>query len=102
MGAINIILKLMYEISKVKINEKIIELLKCLNIKIKSDETIKIIFKNYFNSLFIINDELISKIISQIKNEFLSKKYKKLFLEEEIINIITDLSSNNIIIFLYL
>ena len=103
MRTINIIIKLIYEISKLKIKEKIIELLKCLNIKIKSDDTIKkffnkyqkILFQNYFNSLFIINDELINKIISQIKNEFL-KKYKKIFSEEELNDIMTDLSSNNI------
>ena len=103
MRTINIIIKIIYEISKLKIKEKIIELLKCLNIKIKSDDTIKkffnkyqkILFQNYFNSLFIINDELINKIISQIKNEFL-KKYKKIFSEEELNDIMTDLSSNNI------
>ena len=103
MRTINIIIKLIYEISKVKIKEKIIELLKCLNIKIKSDETIKkffnkyqkILFQNYFSSLFTINNELINKIIAQIKNEFL-KKYKKYFLEEELNDIMNDLSSKNI------
>ena len=78
MRSVNIIIKIIYEMSKMKIKEKIVELLKCLNIKSKSDDVIKkffckyqkILFQNYFNSLFIINDELISKIISQIKNEF--------------------------------
>ena len=105
---INIIIKLIYEISKVKIKEKVIELLKCLNIKNKSDDIIKkffckyqkLLFQNYFNSLFIINEELIIKIISQIKNEFLSKKYKIYFSKEDINNIIIDLSSNNIISFI--
>jgi hypothetical protein len=104
MRTINIIIKTVYEISKVKIKEKIIELLKCLNIKSKSDEIInkffskyqKILFQNYFSSLFITNEELISKIITQIKNEFYSKKYSKLFSEEEISNIMIDLSSKNI------
>ena len=104
MRTINIIIKTIYEISKVKIKEKIIELLKCLNIKNKSDDIIKkffskyqkILFQNYFKSLFIINDELISKIISQLKNEFFSKKYKKIFTEEDINNIIIDFSSKNI------
>ena len=103
MRTINILIKTVYEISKVKIKEKIIELLKCLNIKTKSDEIInkffnkyqKILFQNYFNSLFITNEELISKIITQIKNEFCSKKYSKLFSEEEISNIMIDLSSKN-------
>ena len=104
MRSINIIIKLIFEISKIKIKEKIIELLKCLNIKNKSDDIIKkffckyqkILFQNYFNSLFIINEELIIKIINQIKNEFVSKKYKNLFSKEEINKIIIDLSSNNI------
>jgi hypothetical protein len=108
MRTINIIIKIIYEISKLKIKEKIRELLKCLNIKIKSDDTIKkffnkyqkILFQNYFNSLFVINDELLSKIISQLKNEFFSKKYKKFFSEEDINNIIIDLSSENISCFI--
>ena len=108
MRTINIILKIIYEISKNKIKEKIIELLQCLNIKSKSDEVIKkffnkyqkILFQNYFNSLFIINDESISKIISQIKDEFYSNKYNQIFSQEDINNIKLDISSKNMLPFI--
>ena len=108
MKEINIIIKIIYEIAKIKIKEKVLELLKCLNIKVKSEDMIKkffykyqkILFQNYFNSLFIINDELVTRIIVQIKNEFYSMKYQKFFSKEEISNIMIDLTPKNISTFI--
>ena len=103
MRAINIILKQLYEISKIKIKEKIVELLKCLNLIYKNEDIIKkffhkfqkIIFQDYFNSIFLQNDEFFIKIISQLKNEFRSKNYQKYFSNEELEYLLNDLSCKN-------
>ena len=108
MRTINILVKNVLEISKIQIREKTIELLKCLGIKNISDTSInnfynkfqKLLFQDFFKTLFTIPDDLFDKIISQIKKEITLNK-NILFSEKEIEDIFKDLSSENITKFIF-
>jgi len=104
MKVINIIVKLIYDISKIKIKEKISEILKCLGINNNKEENIKnffdkfkiLIFQDYFNTIFKIkNEEFTNEIVNNIKNEIIYKE-SKLFSSEEKKNILKDLKNKNI------
>ena len=104
MRVINIIIKYVYEISIVKIRQKVLELLKCLGINDNREENInnffdkfqKLIFQDYFNTIFAINiTEFGKELISNIKNEILIKE-GKLFSEIDKENILKDLNCPNI------
>lgn len=99
MKTINIIVNLLYEISAKKIKEKICDILQCLGLTEKREENIKkffkkfkkLIFQDYFNSIFKINNDenFVKEIIMDIKNKI--KKNGKNFSNEDIINIMKDL-----------
>ena len=103
MRTINILVKNVLEISKIQIKEKTIELLKCLGMQNISDTCItnfynkfqKLLFQDFFKTLFTVSNELFDKIISQIKNEIILNK-NILFNEKEIEDIFKDFSSENI------
>ena len=103
MKVINIIVKYIYEISITKINHKISEILKCIGLSEKNEENIKnffekfkkLIFQDYFNTIFKINEEKFwKKIINNIKNNITSKN-NILFSDGEKTKIIKDLNSEN-------
>ena len=99
MKTINIIVNLLYEISAKKIKEKICDILQCLGFAEKKEENIKkffkkfkkLIFQDYFNSIFKLNNDenFVKEIIMDIKNEI--KKNEKNFSNEDKINIMKDL-----------
>ena len=102
MRVINLIIKNIYEFSKLKIKQKVSEILKCLginnkeeNIKNFFEKFKKLIFQDYFNTIFKINnDDFLNEILSNIKNEI--KLQNNLFTNEDINNIFKDLNGQNI------
>ena len=102
---VNCIIKVVYNFAKHFINEKIIELYKCLGINNPNQDDIifffekfkVLIFQVYFKSLFHFNDEIFSTLISKIKNEIDElNKEQNLFNFNEIELINKDLDSNEI------
>ena len=103
MKTINVILNLLYEISSKKIREKINDILQCLGLTEKKEENIKkffekfkkLIFQDYFSSIFKINNDenFVKEVIKDIKNEI--KKNEKIFSNEDKINIMKDLDSKS-------
>ena len=102
---VNYIIKVVYNIAKHFINEKIIEFYKCLGINNPNQDDIifffekfkVLIFQVYFKSLFHFNDEIFSTIISKIKNEIEElNKEQNLFNFNDIEQINKDLDSNEI------
>lgn len=108
MKVINIITNIVFEISKMKIKQKVSEILKCLGMNCNKEENIKkffekfkkLIFQDYFNTTFKINDnEFTDEVISSIKKN-INLKQNDLFSSEEKTNILKDLNGQNINIFL--
>ena len=104
MKVINIITKIVFEISKMKIKQKVSEILKCLGLNSNKEENIKkffekfkkLIFQDYFNTTFKINNnEFTNEIISTIKKN-INFKQNNLFSSEEKSNILKDLNGQNI------
>ena len=104
MKVINIIIKYVYDISIVKIKQKVSDILKCLGINDIKEENIKnffekfkkLIFQDYFNTIFRINNnDFVKELILNIKNEIIIKD-DKLFSEIDKANILKDLNGNNI------
>ncbi len=102
---VNCIIKVVYNVARYFINEKIIELYKCLGINNPNQDDIifffekfkVLIFQVYFKSLFHFNDEIFSTLISKIKNEIDElNKEQNLFNFNEIELINKDLDSNEI------
>ena len=102
---VNCIIKVVYNVARYFINEKIIELYKCLGINNPNQDDIifffekfkVLLFQVYFKSLFHFNDEIFSTIISKIKNEIDEiNKEQNLFKYNEIELINKDLDSNEI------
>ena len=109
MKTINIIVNLLYEISIKKIKLKIYDILKCLGLNEKKEEIIKnffekfkkLIFQEYFNNIFKINNkDFIKETIINIKNEIKKEENEKIFSNEEKVEIINDLNSKNFEIFI--
>ena len=104
---INITVRIVYDIADEEIKKKIKEILNCLGYEIKNQDDIKsffnkfqsIIFQDYFKTIIKFNDELLNKILLNIRLEISTQK-GKLFTEEEINEIQKDLDSKNIIQFL--
>ena len=104
---INITVRIVYDIADEEIKKKIKEILNCLGYEIKNEDDIKsffnkfqsIIFQDYFKTIIKFNDELLNKILLNIRLEISTQK-GKLFTEEEINEIQKDLDSKNIIQFL--
>ena len=102
MRTINIVVKTIYDISKNQIRQKVIDLLKCLGLQNISDINIsnfynkfqRLLFQDFFKTLFIANNELYNSIITKIKNEIF--KNKKLFTQNEIEDILNDINNANI------
>ena len=108
MKVINIITKIVFEISKMKIKQKVSEILKCLGLNSNKEENIKkffekfkkLIFQDYFNTTFKINNnEFTNEIISSIKKD-INFKQNNLFSNEDKTNILKDLNGQNINIFI--
>jgi len=108
MRVINIITSIVFEISKMKIKQKVSEILKCLGLNSNKEENIKkffekfkkLIFQDYFNTTFKINNnEFTNEIISSIKKD-INFKQNNLFSTEEKTNILKDLNGQNINIFI--
>lgn len=108
MKVINIITRIVFEISKMKIKQKVSEILKCLGLNSNKEENIKkffekfkkLIFQDYFNTTFKINNkEFTNEIISNIKKD-INFKQNNLFSNEEKTNILKDLNGQNINIFI--
>ena len=108
MKVINIITSIVFEISKMKIKQKVSEILKCLGLNSNKEENIKkffekfkkLIFQDYFNTAFKINNnEFTNEIISSIKKN-INYKQNNLFSSEEKSNILKDLNGQNINIFI--
>ena len=108
MKVINIITSIVFEISKMKIKQKVSEILKCLGLNSNKEENIKkffekfkkLIFQDYFNTAFKINNnEFTNEIISSIKKN-INFKQNNLFSSEEKSNILKDLNGQNINIFI--
>jgi hypothetical protein len=104
MKVINIIIKYVYDISILKIRQKVLDLLKCLGINDNKEENIrnffdkfkKLIFQDYFNTIFNINDKEFGKeLLSNIKNEILIKE-GQLFSKIEKENIKKDLDGQSL------
>ena len=101
MKTVNIIVKIIYDISKIQIRQKTIELLKCLGLKNISDINIsnfynkfqRLLFQDFFKTLFIVSNEFYDSITAKIKNEIYNNK--KIFDDKEIENILKDLTNNN-------
>ena len=106
MKTINIIVKIIYDISKIQIRLKAVELLKCLGLKNISDTNIsnfynkfqRLLFQDFFKTLFIVSNEFYNSIMSRIKNEIYNNK--QIFNNKEIEDILRDLSNNNIVKFI--
>ena len=102
MRTINIIVKIIYDISKNQIRQKVIDLLKCLGLQNISDINIsnfynkfqRLLFQDFFKTLFIASNELYNSIITKIKNEIF--KNKKLFTQNELEDILKDINNENI------
>ena len=104
MKVINLITKYINNISIEKINKKISDILRCLGLNSNKEENLKkffakfkvLIFQDYFNTIFKINNEEFSKIIiAGIKNEIIFNQ-SKIFSHEEIEYILKDFNSKNI------
>ena len=103
---INFTIKIVYNMTRIYINEKIIDLFKCLGIINPNQEDIifffekfkVLLFQVYYKTIFHFNDEIYSKIISKIKNEIdtLNINDKKIFNYKEIELINKDLDSTEI------
>ena len=103
---INFTIKIVYNITTIYINEKIIDFFKCLGILNPNQNDIifffekfkVLLFQVYFKTLFQFNDEIYSKIISKIKNEIntLNINDNKIFNYKEIELINKDLDSTEI------
>ena len=101
MKIINIIVKIIYDVSKIQIRQKTIELLKCLGLKNISDINIsnfynkfqRLLFQDFFKTLFIVSNEFYDSITAKIKNEIYNNK--KIFNDKEIEDILKDLTDNN-------
>ena len=103
---INFTIKIVYNITRIYVNEKIIDLFKCLGISNPNQDDIifffekfkVLLFQVYFKTLFHFNDEIYSKIISKIKSEIdtLNINDKKIFNCKEIELINKDLDSREI------
>jgi len=106
MKTINIIVKIIYDISKIQIRQKTIELLKCLGLKNISDINIsnfynkfqRLLFQDFFKTLFIVSNEFYNSITIKIKNEIYNNE--KIFNNKEIEDILKDLTNNNIVKFI--
>ena len=104
---INITVRIVYDIADEKIKEKIKEILNCFGYDNFNNDDIKlffnkfqsIIFQDYFKTIIKFNDELLNKILLNIRLEISTQK-GKLFSEEEIKEIEKDLDSKNIIPFI--
>ena len=104
---INITVRIVYDIADEEIKKKIKEILNCLGYEIKNQDDIKsffnkfqsIIFQDYFKTIIKFNDELLNKILLNIRLEISTQK-GKLFTEDEINEIQKDLDSKNIIQFI--
>ena len=104
---INITVKIVYDIAKEKINEKIIEILNCFGVENKSENYLKnffkkfqtCIFQDFFRSIIKFDDILEKKILLNIRLEIGTQK-GNLFSELEIEEINKDLDSKQIIFFL--
>ena len=102
MKTVNIIVKIIYDISKIQIRQKTIELLKCLGLKNISDINIsnfynkfqRLLFQDFFKTLFIVSNEFYDSITTKIKNEIYNNK--QIFDDKEIEDILKDLTDNNI------
>ena len=102
MKTINIIVKIIYDSSKIQIRQKTIELLKCLGLKNISDINIsnfynkfqRLLFQDFFKTLFIVSNEFYDSIITKIKNEIYNNK--QIFNDKEIEDILKDLTDKNI------
>ena len=102
MRTLNIIVKSIYDISKNEIRQKAIDILKCLGLQNISDINIsnfynkfqRLLFQDFFKTLFIVSNELYNSIISKIKSEIL--KNKKIFTQKDIENILKDINNENI------
>ena len=101
MRTINIIFDTIYDISKNQIRQKIIELLKCLGLQNISDINIsnfynkfqRLLFQDFFKTLFIASSDFYKSLISTIKNKIFNNK--NLFKEKEIEDILKDLNNDN-------
>ena len=102
---VNCTLKVVYNVATIYINEKIIDLFKCLGIINPNQEDIifffekfkVLLFQVYYKTLFHFNDEIFSSIISKIKTEIDElNKEQNLFKFEEIEQINKDLESTEI------
>ena len=106
MRTINIIVQSIYDISQNEIRQKAIELLKCLGMKNISDINIsnfynkfqRLLFQDFFKTLFIVSNEFYNSIISKIKNDIFNNQ--ALFTQKEIDDIFNDLNNENIIKFI--
>ena len=100
---INITVKIVYDIAKEKIIEKIIEILNCFGIENKNNDFIKVFFKkfqnnifqDYFKTIIKFDDILLKKILLNIRLEIGTQK-GKLFSDLEIEEINKDLDCNQI------
>ena len=99
---LNIIVKLIYDISNSQIRQKTIELLKCLGMQNISDINIsnfynkfqRLLFQDFFKTLFNVTNEFYNSIIAKIKSEIYNNK--KLFNQKDIEEIFKDLNNENI------
>ena len=106
MRTINILVQSIYDISKNQIRQKAIELLKCLGMKNISDINIsnfynkfqRLLFQDFFKTLFIVSNEFYNSIISKIKKDIMNNQ--NLFNKKEIDDIFNDLNNANIIKFI--
>ena len=104
---INIIVKIVYDLSKEKIVEKIKNILNCFGVENISENSIKIffqkfqfsIFQDYFKTIIKIDDILLNKILLNIRLEIGTQK-GILFTESEIEEINKDLDSKQMNFFL--
>ena len=104
---INIIVKIVYDLSKEKIIEKIKLILNCFGVENINDDSIKIffqkfqfsIFQDYFKTIIKFDDILLNKILLNIRLEIGTKK-GILFTESEIEEINKDLYSKQMNFFL--
>ena len=106
MKTINIIVKIIYDISKNQIRQKTIELLKCLGLKNISDINIsnfynkfqRLLFQDFFKTLFIVSNEFYNSIMTRIKMEIYNNK--QILNSKEIKDVLRDLTNNNIVKFI--
>ena len=99
---LNIIVKLIYDISNSQIRQKTIELLKCLGLQNISDINIsnfynkfqRLLFQDFFKTLFNVSNEFYNSILAKIKSEIYNNK--TLFNQKDIEEIFKDLNNENI------